>query len=102
MVESKKRAKYTSEFKRDALTLSQSPGYTVAAAARSLGIAETQIYRWRKELEQKGALAFPGKGNMALSDKDKQIRELERRLKDTEMERDILKKAVGIFSKVPK
>lgn len=100
MVEAKKRGKYTKEFKQDALNLSNQPGYTVTKAACSLGIAETLIYRWKRELEQSGALAFPGNGNEALTDKDKQIRDLERRLKDTEMERDILKKAVGIFSKV--
>ena len=102
MVESRKRGKYTKEFKQDALNLSNQPGYTVTKAACSLGIAETLIYRWKREQEQSGSLAFPGNGKEALSDDKARIKELETRLKDAEMERDILKKAVGIFSQASK
>ena len=52
-------------------------------------------------MENQGELAFPGKGIEALSPEQKQIKELTKKLKDTEMERDILKKAVGIFSRAP-
>jgi transposase len=47
-------------------------------------------------------VAFPGNGNEALTLEQKRIKELEKALRDTEMERDILKKAVGIFSRMPK
>ena len=50
----------------------------------------------------RGELAFPGKGKEALTSREKEIRELKKRLKDAEMERDILKKAMAIFSKAPK
>ena len=50
----------------------------------------------------RGELAFPGKGKEALTSQEKEIRELKKRLKDAEMERDILKKAMAIFSKAPK
>jgi len=102
MSDSHKRVNYSKEFKLDALNLSKQPGYTVPLAARRLGIKAKSLYRWRQELEKNGALAFPGNGNEALSDKDRHIRELEKRLKDAELERDILKKAVGIFSKASK
>jgi len=102
MVAPNDRRIYTKEFKLDALNLSKSPGYTVALAARKLGIAEKNIYRWRKEQEQNGHLAFPGNGKEALSDDKIRIRELEKQLKDSELENAILKKAVGIFSRVPK
>ncbi len=46
-------------------------------------------------------IAFPGNGRMALTEERKRIRELEKRLKETEMERDILKKAMTIFSRAP-
>jgi transposase-like protein len=102
MLESNKRRIYTKEFKQDALNLSQEPGYTIAIAAKNLGIPEGLLYKWRRALEESGPLTFPGHGKVALSDSKKQIRELEKRLRDAEMERDILKKAVGIFSKIPK
>jgi transposase-like protein len=102
MSETKKRAEYTKEFKRDALNLSKEPGYTVSRAALNLGISEKSLYRWRKELEQKGSLAFPGNSKEALTPEQKENQELKKRLKDAELERDILKKAVGIFSRIPK
>ncbi len=42
---------------------------------------------------------FLGKGNLKLTPEQEKIHELEKRLKDAELERDILKKATGIFSK---
>jgi len=102
MPELTQRSKYTKEFKEDALNLCKEPGYTVPRAAKHLGVSEKQLYRWRKEHETCGSLAFPGNGREALSAEGKRIRELEKRLRDAEMERDILKKAVGIFSKASK
>ena len=58
-----------------------------------------QLYKWRKEFEEFGEASFPGKGNLKLSPEQEKIHELEKRLKDAELERDILKKAIGIFSK---
>jgi len=102
MFEAKNRRLYTKEFKQDAVNLSKQPGYSVPTAAKSLGINSKQIYRWRKEADAKGALAFPGNGREALSDSEKHIRELEKRLRDSELEKEILKKALGIFSRAPK
>jgi transposase-like protein len=92
---------YTKEFKHDAVNLSKQPGYTVVAAASSLGISERLLHRWRKELSANGSLAFPGKGKEALTDTERENRELRKRLRDSELENAILKKAVGIFSRVP-
>jgi len=94
-----KRRKYDSDFKRNAVLLSQEPGRSIPEVAESLGISKDLIYQWRKALKEKGELAFPGKGIEALTEEQKRIRELEKKLKDTEMERDILKKAMAIFSK---
>jgi transposase-like protein len=102
MFEANKRRLYTKEFKQDAVNLSKQPSYTVASAARSLGIAARQIYRWRKEFEVNGSLAFPGNGKVALTDAERENIELRKQLKDAELENAILKKAVGIFSRVPK
>jgi transposase len=58
-----------------------------------------QLYKWSKEFEEFGKISFPGKGNLKLTPEQEKIHELEKRLKDAELERDILKKAIGIFSK---
>ncbi|WP_337833474.1 transposase [Flavobacterium kingsejongi] len=58
-----------------------------------------QLYKWRKELQEFGEGSFPGKGNLKLTPEQEKIHELEKKLKDAELERDILKKAIGIFSK---
>jgi transposase len=96
------RRKYDSDFKRNAVQLTEEPGRTVAEVAENLGIGKDLIYRWRREQLAHPGLAFPGNGREALTIKQQKIRELEKKLKDTEMERDILKKAMAIFSRAPK
>jgi transposase-like protein len=96
------RRNYDSEFKRNAVMLTEEPGRTVPEVAESLGVRPDLIYRWRRELKNQDNLAFPGKGNQPLTDEQRRIKELEKKLSDAEMERDILKKALAIFSKAPK
>jgi len=96
------RRKYDPEFKRNAVRLTEEPGRTVPEVAEKLGINSDLIYRWRRQQLDNGELAFPGHGKMALTQEQKRIRELEKKLKDTEMERDILKKAMAIFSRTSK
>ena len=57
------------------------------------------IRRCEKEFINPDRAYFTGNGVVALSPEEKEIRQLKRELKDAQMERDILKKAVGIFSK---
>ena len=97
-----KRRNYDAEFKRNAVKLASEPGRTASGVEQSLGIPNGMIYRWRKQLETMGELAFPGKGIEALTEEQIKIRELEKQLKEITLERDILKKAVAIFSKAQK
>ncbi len=60
------------------------------------------LYCWRRQLQEQGVIAFPGNGKEALTEEQKQIKDLEKRLRDAEMERDILKKAVHVFSRETK
>lgn len=92
-----KRRKYDAAFKQEVLKIIAS-GRSVPDVARSLGIGENIIYRWR----QKAINAFDtqttssGEGTqVSLAEH----RALQRRLRELELERDILKKAVGIFSR---
>ncbi len=102
-MEIKKRRKYDRDFKRNAVLLCAEPGRTVAEVAQNLGISKDLLYRWRREYHLSNwKPAFPGNGVEALTEEQKRIRELEKKLRETEMERDILKKAMAIFSRAPK
>ncbi len=96
------RRNYDPDFKRNAVVLTEEPGRTVSSVAENLGISKDLLYRWRRELSAKEEIAFPGKGREALTIQQRKIRDLEKKLKDAEMERDILKKAMAIFSRASK
>ena len=57
------------------------------------------LYKWRKDYDKFGVGSFPGKVILKQTPAQKTISELEAKLKEADLERDILKKAVGIFSK---
>jgi|TARA_B110000495_G_scaffold198386_1_gene210136 transposase len=61
-----------------------------------LGLSQGIISRWKRPLNGEGADAFPGKGH--LSANDEQVRHLHRENERLRRERDILKKALAIFS----
>jgi transposase len=93
----RRRRSYTSEFKVEAVKLVTEKGYSVAEAARSLGIGETLLRSWKQALESQGEQAFPGHGNRpALEEEVRRLRAENKRL---QMERDILKKATAFFAK---
>ena len=60
----RKRRTYTPEFKAEAVKLVTEQGYSVAEAARSLGVHETLLRSWRQALEAQGDQAFPGHGKL--------------------------------------
>lgn len=97
-----KRNRYDEEFKRDAVELSNRPDKKVKDVADNLGVPYGTLVRWRKEYKEKGDLAFPGHGKQKLTPEQKEIQRLKKELKDAKEERDILKKAVSIFSKKTK
>ena len=69
----------------------------VSELARELGVTAPHLYKWRKEYEEFGEGSFPGKGNLKLTPEQEKIHELQKRLKDAELERDILKKQSAFF-----
>jgi transposase len=86
---------YTQEFKREAVRLAQSSGNSIAQVDRELGISDSSIHQWRKELAEHGPDAFPGSGHQTALEEEN--RRLKRELERTRQERDILKKTVSIF-----
>jgi transposase len=91
------RRTYSSEFKAEAVKLVTEQGYSVAEAARNLGICENLIRNWKRDLLAKGTEAFPGRGN--LSPHDEELRRLRAENKRLLAERDILKKAAAFFAR---
>ena len=59
-----KRRTCTPEFKAEAVKLVTDQGYSVAEAARSLGIGETLLRSWKQALDTQGDQAFPGHGKL--------------------------------------
>ena len=96
------RRKYDPDFKRNAVQLTEEPGRKVTGVSENLGISKDLLYRCRRAQRFNKELAFPGNGSEALTAQQQKIRELEKRLKNAEMERDILKKAMAIFSRASK
>ena len=90
------RRKYTKEFKMDAVRHVETSEKTVPEVAKALGINPDLLYKWRRELLKSGTDSFPGKGK--LSKKEEEKRRVSRKIADLEMENEILKKAIGIFS----
>ena len=94
----KKRRKYDKQFKQKAVELSMARG-NAREIAEELGISSEILYRWRREYQQYEKNSFPGKGIPKMTDQERQISRLKKELRDAKMERDILKKAISIFSK---
>lgn len=95
----KTRRRYTQEFKQEAVRLLETSGKSAAQIERELGIGDGCLLRWRKTFEAEGR----GPARHAGSESDrKRIRQLERELEIVLQERDILKKAVAIFSRPSK
>jgi transposase len=90
------RRAYTEEFKRDAVRLAKERG-SISQTARDLGIHESVLSRWKRQMASGAENPFPGQGNP----QDPEIAALKRELARVKEENEILKKAVGIFTVRP-
>jgi len=98
----KKRNRYDGEFKLNSvkLVLNSKGERTMKAIAEDLGINYWVLVQWKKEYEEFGESAFLGKN--PLSEEQDELRRLKKELETVKMGRDILKKAMAIFSKTEK
>ncbi len=94
------RRKFSREFKLEAVRMVTEGGHTAVQVARDLELAPDMLRRWRKELRREPNEAFPGGGTMQPEDAERQ--RLRRDLRRVRQERDILKKALAIFSDRPR
>ena len=86
----KRRRKYDATFKKSALQMIAN-GRSVRSVAEALGVHESLLHRWRR----KAARTKEEK----VSEESEEIKQLRKRVAELEMERDILKKALSIFSR---
>ena len=96
----KRKRKYDKEFKIEAVRLATKGDRSAAEVARDLGIRPNLIYNWKERLAEDKDQVFPGQGR--LKPEAEEMRRLKRQLADAKEERDILKKALAIFSRTPK
>ncbi len=102
----KTRREFTPEFKREAVALLESSGRPQIQIAAELGIQPSMLRQWRMAqsgmVSRSGATPSPGSPVASPSDQAAEIARLRRELDRTRMERDVLKKAIGIFAEMPK
>ncbi len=94
----KHRRKFDRAFKLKAVELSYSRD-NIREVAHDLNVRPELIYRWRSEFAALENGSFPGNGKKKMTADESEVARLKKELADVRMERDILKKAVGIFSK---
>ena len=97
----KERKTYPAEFKREAVRLMEQAGVQVEQIASDLGVSAHSLYDWRKKAQEQGQLAFPGNGRLALTAEQEENRRLKRELELVKQERDMLKKTISYFARVP-
>ncbi|GAB4045769.1 transposase [Spirosoma litoris] len=90
-----KRRVFDEAFRQMAVELSYAKG-SIQDAARELGVDPGRISKWRQRSKK---MDQPLSTSTTLTAEQQQIRRLQRELKEAQLERDILKKAVSIFSK---
>ncbi|HLG61703.1 MAG TPA: transposase [Ktedonosporobacter sp.] len=95
----KEQRTFTKEFKVEAVQLARSRQKPLVQIAHDLGIADSTLHHWCKLFSEQGEQAFPGSGHQ--TPQEEEIRRLKRENEVLRQERDILKKAIGIFSRSP-
>ena len=95
---SQERRKFDKEFKLMTVELSKARE-NLNELAKELGIRVELIYRWHTEFLEKGTGSFPGHGKPKHTAEEAEIAQLKKQLREVELERDILKKAISIFSR---
>ena len=93
----KERTFYSKEFKIKAVELSNQRG-NVTGVVRELNIRPESLTRW-KEAYKTGKYAQEDSVVKTKSNEETELARLKKELYEIKLERDILKKAVGIFSK---
>jgi transposase len=92
----RKRRAFTREYKAEVVGLIRRSGRSIGAVSKELGLTETAVRRWVEQMEVDQGRGTGGALTTAERDELSQLR---RRVKQLEMEREILKKAAAFFAK---
>jgi len=93
MSQKRTHKQYTKEFKEEAVALVLEQGYSVAQAAKSLGIGPSLLYKWKEKIEAQR------EGVSLVEDERDELKRLRKEVKELRMEKEILKKASAFFAK---
>ena len=96
---SKPRKKYNKAEKLEIIKMSLDEDTQIKQLALRFGISENTIYNWRSRYYKEQGIEPEGQGVKSLSAEEREIAKLKKQLREAQLERDILKKAIGIFSK---
>lgn len=93
------RKQFTKEERLEIVKRSFEPDIRVADVAANFGIGANTLSRWRREFRQTNGIVPEGQGIKVMTDEEREIARLKKQLREAQLERDILKKAISIFSK---
>lgn len=92
------RRRFTKEEKLQIVRESIEDGVDLRTLSDRYKIHVNTISRWRREFYKNEDSAFPGNGNKAMTDEQKEMEILKKKLRESELANEILKKALGIIS----
>jgi transposase-like protein len=96
----KEQKQYEKQFKIDSVEYFLSQDKSARKIAEHFGVCDKTFYAWIREYKENGSNSFRGKGIIKASNEE--LMTLKKELADVKEERDILKKAIAIFSKTKK
>ena len=104
--QSKYGRRFDEEFKREVAALASQPGATIEQVARDLGVSAWSVARWRRRYRADTSNAQAPAASAVLpasaAELERENRALRRELNEVRQQREILKKALAIFSEAPR
>jgi transposase len=95
------KARYTEEYKQEALELWRNSGRSAAKVAAELGIRAPLLYRWARPKRQSNSFPSESKSKRSVEELESEIRRLRAENAKLLEQREVLKKSLGILSEVP-
>ena len=90
------RRSFTEDFKRDAVNLVAVEGYSINRAAQAVGVSSSSLRGWYEKYAPEAEACGEDATSQQLQEENKRLR---KKLREAEMEREILKKATAFFAK---